>query len=152
MEPAVTAPARKNIFQYAGAFTLGLIKDNKFWSRFNAMPNGAAFVAQGVAGIACLLASAPLAAQIFGIIGCGALMTIGLYGIAYGFPKAWKSMEELCVRTFPKLNPLKKVREPVERIAHRISEKPLPQKIIKSQLIQKNQPSRPSSRKFFWPA
>lgn len=123
-------------FRYARNFTTGLLKDSKFWSRFNAIPNGIIFIAQGVGGAIFLAASAPLIAQVAGFAACGALAGIGLYGIGYGFPRAWQSMEALCARTFPSFNPPKKVRAPVQAVAQKIAQKPFMQKILRSRLMR----------------
>lgn len=139
MEAAAPQQAEKpsenlGFFRYARNFTTGLIKDSKFWSRFNAIPNGVIFIAQGVAGAIFLVAAAPLIPQVLGIAGCAALAGIGLYGIGYGFPRAWQSMEALCTRSFPTFNPLKKIREPVQAFARKISQTPLAKKVLNSRL------------------
>ncbi len=123
-------------FRYAVNFTKGLIKDNKFWSRFNAIPNGVIFIAQGVGAGVFLVAGAPLIAQVAGFAGCAALCGIGLYGIGYGFPRAWQSMEGLCARTFPKFNPPKAVREPVAALANKIAQKPWAKKFLKNPVMR----------------
>ena len=123
-------------FRYARNFTTGLLKDSRFWSRFNAIPNGIIFIAQGVGGAIFLAASAPLIAQVAGFAACAALAGIGLFGIGYGFPRAWQSMEALCARTFPKFNPPKKAREPMQAFARKIARLPFAQKILKSPLLR----------------
>jgi hypothetical protein len=123
-------------FNYAVNFTKGLIMDNKFWSRFNAIPNGVIFIAQGVGGAILLVSSAPVAAQVVGLAGCAVLAGVGLYGIGYGFPRAWQSMEALCARTFPKFNPPKAVREPAQKLMQKFVRTKLAQKIANSPLMR----------------
>lgn len=141
MEAAAQQQAEKpqenlGFFRYARNFIKGLLKDSKFWSRFNAIPNGVIFIAQGVAGAIFLVAAAPVIAQVPGIAACAALAGIGLYGIGYGLPRAWQSMEALCTRTFPTFNPLKKIREPVQAFARKIAQTPVARKVLKNPLAR----------------
>ncbi len=97
--------------RYGWNFTKKLAKDNRFWSRLGAVFSGGNLLAQGLVGGFFLL-SAPIAAQVAGFVGCAALIGIGLTAIGMGFPGAWKRLEHLCTETFPKFNPLRKLREP----------------------------------------
>ncbi|MDE2336379.1 MAG: hypothetical protein KGL10_03620, partial [Alphaproteobacteria bacterium] len=58
------------------------------------------------------LLSAPISAQVAGFTGCAVLAGIGLTAIGFGFPGAWDRLEHLCTETFPKFNPLRRIREP----------------------------------------
>ncbi len=116
---------------YPYKFTIGLKNENLFWSRFNGAVNGAILVAE-----ACLfgaawgglhflpkqipqmlsfahvapIAALPLLPHIAVIAGFCALTAVGACAIGYGLASAWKSMEGLCERIFPKFNPLRKIR------------------------------------------
>jgi hypothetical protein len=125
-KPARTGPRSKgNIFQYAWDFTKNLMADNKFWSRFNGIPNGAIFVLQG-AGIALALSASTVALQALSIAGGLALTGVGVFAIGYGFTKSWMSLEGICERSFPKFNPMRKLRTGLQKLL----QKPLPKKIL----------------------
>lgn len=127
----------QGVFGYVRSFVTGLLKDSKFWSRFNAVPNGGLFIAQGVIGALFLVSSAaPAGVVAAGLAGCAILAGIGLYGIGYGLPRAWQSMEALCKRTFPKLNPLRKARKPIQAFVAKIARTRAAQKILKSPLAR----------------
>ena len=98
-------------FRYGWNFTKKLAKDNRFWARLGAVFSGGNLLAQGLVGGFFLL-SAPIAAQVAGFVGCAALIGIGLTAIGMGFPGAWNRLEHLCTETFPKFNPLRRLREP----------------------------------------
>ena len=130
--PAGTANPR-----YAQRFVKGLVGDNKFWSRFGAVFSGINLLGQGVVGGLCVfspglatqiahvigitalsttgLAAMPLIAQAGLVAGSIALIGIGLSAIGLGFPGAWQRLEKRCADTFPKFNPLRKIREPFFR-------------------------------------
>ncbi|MBU6474632.1 MAG: hypothetical protein KGQ70_01590 [Alphaproteobacteria bacterium] len=97
--------------------------DNKFWSRFNAMPNGAKLMAQAVVGGFFLL-SAPVAVQVFGYAGCGLLGAAGLCAIAYGMPGAWQRMQNHFMQSFPHSNPLRRFKRPFRARSRKARAKP----------------------------
>ncbi len=101
-------------FRYGWNFAKALVKDNKFWSRSGATLTGMNLLAQGAIGGFFLL-SAPLTAQILGFAGCAVLAGLGIAAISFGFPGAWQRLENLCEQTFPKFNPLKRIRTSLSR-------------------------------------
>lgn len=157
---------------YPYKFAIGLKHDNFFWSRFNGAFNGATLIGEAWLGLHFIrkhhkhlrrifklthlaaLPAAPLLGHILGIAGCCALAVTGLCAVGFGSVKAWKSMEGLCSRVFPKFNPPRKARiraqkilkgisaiPPVRivgngigKIAGKVAEKPLVQKLLKSRL------------------
>ncbi len=110
-------------FHYSKNFAKVMLKDNKFWSRFGAIPNGVKLVVQAAIG-AGLLLTAPFAVQIFGFAGCCILGAAGLCAIGYGFPGAWQRLEENFAQTFPRFNPLRRIGQPIRA---RLKKKPQPQ-------------------------
>ncbi|MBI1215856.1 MAG: hypothetical protein GC185_08570 [Alphaproteobacteria bacterium] len=143
--PATTAETQQaekterlpGFFGYTRKFASGLLKDSKFWSRFNAIPNGGLFIAQGVVGGFFLLASsAPVGVVAAGLVGCAMLTTVGLYGIGYGLPRAWQSMESLCKRTFPKFNPLRAIRKSLLSFQRKAGRTKLGKKIANSPVMR----------------
>jgi hypothetical protein len=123
---------RGSIFHYAWDFTRHMLGDNNFTTRLNAITNGAEFVAQAVGGTLFFL-SASLFLMPLGIAGCAAFAGIGLAGVAYGFPKAWQSMEGICARSFPKFNPPKRARLFLQK---KFGSNPLVKKIVNSRFFK----------------
>ena len=159
---------------YPYKFTIGMKNDSFFWSRINGAFNGATLI--GVAGVfgaawgglhflpkvfqllsfvhVAPIAALPLLPHIAVLAGCAALVGVGACALGYGIPKAWKSIEELCARTFPRFNPLRKFRlrtrkivkgisaiPPVQKlgngagkVANKVVQRPLAQKLVKSRL------------------
>jgi hypothetical protein len=157
-------PKKPNIFQKVGRtkacqwvagtypwkFAVGLAKDNKFFSRFNGITNGAIHITEAAAlfhyaghisklpllAHLAIVPALPLLAHGAAIALAGVLAGVGLCAIGYGFVNSWKSLEDLCARTFPKFNPMRKFRLRLQNIvkADSIAQKPLAQKFLKSRL------------------
>jgi len=113
---------------YAWKFIKNLKKDNRFWTWLGGIQAGSSHLWHAAIFIAALL-SAPVVGELFGITACCALIGVGLLGISYGLPKAWRSLEEICAETFPKFNPARKLRIRAQHHAKKISEKPSVQKL-----------------------
>jgi hypothetical protein len=113
---------------YAWKFFENLKKDNHFWTWLGGIQAGSSHLWRAGIFIAALL-SAPVIGQVFGITACAALIAVGLVGICYGLPKAWKSMEEHCAETFPTFNPARKARVRARHHAKKIAENSSVQKL-----------------------
>ncbi len=139
--PPKPLTGRFHHIKYTGRFIKNLVGANKFFTQFNAVQNGGIFIGQALltSGIASFLHFLPpllgflsFLPPVLGIAAGVAFAAIGLCAIRYGLPKAWKTMEEICAQTFPKFNPLKKIREPLQRFKNNVAQTPLGKKIFRN--------------------